>query len=309
MRTIDPRISSELDRLVARMFAKNPEERPRDALEVAVELERLASREAPSLPSASAVALTPDEQLPVSVVVVAAHTLDADTIVAPVEASEVLLKPVAAPMERDAVVALAESFGGVAETLANGALVVVFEGSTNARDQCMRAARCALRLKSLVPERTVVLASGRGRSSGGSIVGEAIDRAVHCLRGEVGEGVRVEQASIQLLEPRFEVMRDGPLRSCCGSMPRRSPHVRSSARQRRASDETPSSVSWRLPSSSASRKARRASSPSPRTRASASRVSRARSPSARRAHTPTSRCGSRAATCSSSGLRSRSSQR
>ncbi len=207
MRSFEPRVASDLDALVAKMLAKNVEDRPRDVTEIADTLEQLAMREAPSQSRlADATALTPAEQRPVSVVLVAEVAPDAPTMVASLESSEVLLRPVASPMAHDSLVNLAQSLGGVAETLANGALVVVFDGSTNARDQCMRAARCALRLEAMVPYKTVALASGRARTSGGSIVGEAVDRAVETLRGAAQEGgVKVDAASAHLLESRFEI--------------------------------------------------------------------------------------------------------
>ncbi len=206
LRAFEPRASSELDALVVRMLAKNPDDRPRDASQIADTLEQLAARDAPSQSRLDATALTPAEQSPVSVVVVSDAAPDAATLVAPIESSEVLLKPAPSPMARDVLVSLAESVGGVAETLANGSLVVIFAGGNNAQDQCVRAARCALRLKAIVPEKTVVLASGRAQTGGGSIVGEAVDRAVELLRGPAqDDGVRVGAASSQLLEPRFEI--------------------------------------------------------------------------------------------------------
>jgi tetratricopeptide (TPR) repeat protein len=207
MSTRNSRVVPELDAFVARMLAKDPDERPNDMSAIAAKLEELASREAPSAAALES-SITPEEQRPVSVIVVANAAEDTPTMSAHVESSQVLLRPAEIAVAPDGAIALAESLGGVAETLADGALVVVFQGSTNARDQCVRAARCALRLKELAPDKSIALASGRARASGDAIVGEAVDRAVLELRGVAPNGVRVDAPSVQLLEPRFEV-KDG----------------------------------------------------------------------------------------------------
>lgn len=199
----DARVPAELDALVAHMFAKDPDERPGDAAAIAAQLEDFATREAPSKPFVATM-LTPDEQRPVSVIVVATPAEDTPTMTAHVESSQVLLRPTEAVATPDEATEIAQSLGGVAEKLADGALVVVFQGSTNARDQCVRAARCALQLMTLAPDKAIALASGRAQSSGGAIVGEAIDRAVAELRSATGM-VRVDAPSARLLEPRFEV--------------------------------------------------------------------------------------------------------
>jgi tetratricopeptide (TPR) repeat protein len=200
----DSRVPAELDALVAHMFAKDPDDRPGDVAAIAVALEELATREAPSREAFAPSMLTTDEQRPVSVVVVASHAEDTPTMSAQVESSQVLLRPADVAVAPDEAIAIAQALGGVAETLADGALVVVFQGSTNARDQCVRAARCALRLTALAPDKAIALASGRAHSSGGAIVGEAIDRAVRELRGATG-AVRVDAPSASLLESRFDV--------------------------------------------------------------------------------------------------------
>lgn len=214
MRALDPRISSSLDALVIRLLTKDPAERPRDASLVASELEELIARRAHSAPRVRAEgALTPDELRPVTVVLVSdTAPIDTPTIVAPIETSEVLLRPVPAPIARDALRRLAESFGGVAESLANGALVVVFHGGTNARDQCVRAARCALKLRPLAAQKAVVLATGRARVAEGEVVGEALDRAIVALQSAEKDGpVRIDEASAQLLDGSFDFTTIPPL--------------------------------------------------------------------------------------------------
>ena len=205
----DSRVPAELDALVAHMFAKDPDERPGDVAAIARELEELATREAPSKQAFAPSMLTTDEQRPVTVILVASPAEDTPTMTAQVESSQILLRPAGATIAADEAIAIAHGLGGVAETLADGALVVVFQGSTNARDQCVRAARCALQLTALAPDKSIALASGRAQSSGGTIVGEAIDRAVAELRGGTGV-VRVDAPSARLLESRFDV-KDGTL--------------------------------------------------------------------------------------------------
>lgn len=213
MRTIDPQISSSLDTLVGKLLVKDPAERPRDASLIAAELEELAARRAHSAPRTRVDgAITPDEMHPVSVVIASeAAAVDTPTLIAPIE-TEVLLKPARAPISRDELASLAASLGGVAETLANGTLVVVFKDATNARDQCVRAARCALRLRALATGKTVALATGRARATHGEIVGEAVERAVEALRaGRPGGPVQLDDASARMLGAAFEIAREPSL--------------------------------------------------------------------------------------------------
>src|SRR5262249_35465387 len=67
-RELNPEVPVALDALVARLLAKDPALRPRDAAEVVEELRRIADRDAPTVPPAPT-ALTAGEQRVLSVIV------------------------------------------------------------------------------------------------------------------------------------------------------------------------------------------------------------------------------------------------
>jgi len=62
----------------------------------------------------------------------------------------------------DAAKSVANDFGGRAERLANGSVVVVVSGRENASELARVSARCALELRHAMPDAPIVLATGRG---------------------------------------------------------------------------------------------------------------------------------------------------
>jgi serine/threonine protein kinase/predicted negative regulator of RcsB-dependent stress response len=182
LRSVRPEMPEALERLLARMLAKDPASRleDADALLVALnELGDLADLSAPELVSrTSRRPLISREQALVSVII-ASDCVSSPTLVA-ISADELLA-------ESDRIDTLRTGltlFGARLERLADGSMVATlpYGGRGAATDLAAQAARCALYLKERWPEAKVVLATGRGVVGSGPPMGEALDKAARLLR-------------------------------------------------------------------------------------------------------------------------------
>ncbi len=218
LRDLDPELPEPLDELLARMLAREPDARPKDAGVVAAELKELQRAVWSGTPlrlrtaerAGPTTTLTASEKR-VICVVLAQGTVPADT---DVTAPTVRSGAAAEPALRD----LARPFGGVVERLADGSVTVVLSGAQTATDQAAMAARCALALRGALPEAPMAIGTGRGILAGARLpVGEVIDRAVSALRGlraaragaAAGPGpIRLDDVTAGLLDARFEVSGD-----------------------------------------------------------------------------------------------------
>jgi tetratricopeptide (TPR) repeat protein len=177
LREIRPQVPGDLAALVARMLAKDPNERPRDGEAVVLLLAELGKQsgllDAPPS-SVHPLALTRGERRALSVVLIGrthpAVTADADTLTS----GEV-------PPIEDALRKEAEAGGGRLEHLADGSSVVTIARARMATDQAALAARCALALRKHAGSRRMALATGYGVVTGRMPVGDAIDRAAAML--------------------------------------------------------------------------------------------------------------------------------
>jgi tetratricopeptide (TPR) repeat protein len=209
VRELRAEVPAELDALIARMMDKDPGSRPRDGAEVAAALVSLASGEGSSKRSVVAassssrrrsftMALRGNERRLVSVVLVGRSTdaplADTLTEAQPAVGLAALRK-------------VAEVRGGQATLLADGSIAVTYHGSQVATDQAAQAARIALAIHALVPDRPLALATGRSEISGRLPLGEAIDRATRLLADVTGApaGVAIDEVTSRLLGPRFVV--------------------------------------------------------------------------------------------------------
>ncbi|WP_437592968.1 protein kinase domain-containing protein [Sorangium sp. So ce1000] len=213
IRDLRPEIPDPVAALLSRMLAKEAADRPSDAAEVARAIAALGDMAAAALPPtlidqpAAAGAFAQREQALFSVVVAAEPEEAGDATLS--EAEQLGAE------ERDSALRLAlASLGARVDELPGGALVVTVPDTGSATDQASAAARAALQIKSLWPERAVSLATGRGAKKGRTAVGEVVDRAVRGLkRAPVGareapeSGVRIDDLSAQLLGPCFVVGR------------------------------------------------------------------------------------------------------
>src|SRR5262249_2819957 len=145
-----------VERLVARMLAKNPEDRPRDAAEVAAEIERL-STELESTGAGSGEPLLSPPSVPVSALTPSQSptslTLREQRLVTVVLAGAPDAVPASARVEDETLVAReltapeVERFGGHLSVLTDGSMLVTIWGTGSVVDRVERAARCALALR------------------------------------------------------------------------------------------------------------------------------------------------------------------
>ncbi|HEU0031486.1 MAG TPA: protein kinase [Kofleriaceae bacterium] len=195
-----------LDELLVRVLSKQPDDRPRDGNQLALELARLGKLEvaerAQTNVSVQMPALTATERRLLSVVLIGNDDSPGErTIVDPPSHAP------AASAEQPLLAALtdaARQFGAQLDRLASGAYIATLAGAGGTSDQVMQAARCALALKAIVPTSPVALATGRGVIGGRWPVGEAIDRAVRLLASPPRH-VRLDEVTAGLLDTRFDV--------------------------------------------------------------------------------------------------------
>jgi tetratricopeptide (TPR) repeat protein len=205
-----PGIPPALDALLARMLAKERDERPADGAAVAEALGAqrtavtLEVEEAPPVLGPLPSALTGSERRVLSVVLLGQEPM-------PHEASSTLGGTEIAAAAK-ALCREAEAHGGRLEVLADGSAIVRIAGTTRiATDQAARAARCALALHEHCRERPMALATGRAEVTGRQPVGDAIDRAARMLSSLAPEGrslplLVIDEVTAGLLDARFEVV-------------------------------------------------------------------------------------------------------
>ncbi|AUX39721.1 uncharacterized protein SOCE26_011160 [Sorangium cellulosum] len=108
-----------------------------------------------------------------------------------------------------------EPLGARADALMDGTIIAVLWGTGSAQDQAAQAARCALRLSAVLPGAEVVLVTGRSEVTRRLEVGELVERAAAMLEGAGAQdgqlaGVAIDDVTRALLDPRFDVMTEGP---------------------------------------------------------------------------------------------------
>jgi tetratricopeptide (TPR) repeat protein len=208
-------VPPQLDDLVSRMMAKEPDARPRDGAAVVAEIAALGSMEGAfrAVASAPPESITRREQRLLSVVMIGGEDLfSSDSATAPTMTSA------------EAVGALSpfrvavEARGGRLEVLPGGSIVATISGTGIATDQAAQAALCALAVRASIPDRAMALATGRGEVAGRLPVGEAIDRAARMLYArrsarpaaspsEPGRSapIGIDEVTAGLLGARFEI--------------------------------------------------------------------------------------------------------
>jgi len=207
-------LPADIDRFVARLLAKEREERPVDGAAVADEVAALIDRE-PSGSMHAALSVGPrsrsaprsigaGEQRVLSVILI-----DATSSLVVADGRTLTPSQVAAPLET--LVAAVAGLGARVEPLAGGYAVAVLSEVGPATDQAARAARCALAIRDAVPGAPLALATGRGAYAERLPVGEVIERAVSLLRIDARartSHVRLDEVTAGLLDARFDVSGD-----------------------------------------------------------------------------------------------------
>jgi hypothetical protein len=201
-------VGHELDALVDRMLAKDPAARPPDGAALLSELDALSTgigaRGALSSRRPSPGALTGAERRVVSVVLIARGGEQEETLDEGLAAAN---EPLLVFSKLQSV---AEGAGGHLERLADGSMAVVLGGVGVATDRAALAARFALSLRAIVPNRPIALAMGRGEVTGKLSLGEAIERATKRLYQYASPPsagplpIAIDEVTAALLEPRFE---------------------------------------------------------------------------------------------------------
>jgi serine/threonine protein kinase len=211
LRTVRPGLPGFWQHLVERMLAKNPRQRPPDAMHLLAllsALERLPEGAPVPMKGRDFLESSNTEQQLVSVLLATppASTADESTV------DLALGDTWGGAWSR-----VLEPFGVRGTLLAGGSLVATLLPSQGtATDQAALAARCALSLKERWPESTIVVATGRCTLGESLPMGESMDRAGWLLRQrdtlpEAGAApVLLDELTAGLLGPGFQLTRLRP---------------------------------------------------------------------------------------------------
>lgn len=207
VRDLRPELPAALDALVARMLAREPDDRPRDGAAVAHALsehEALTGSVAPARASRSI--LTGNERRLVAAVfarITRAASGDG-TLVSGSDAVEPRASSDGLSIAFESLRADLQQHGAEVEVLPRGAFVVAMHGIGPAIDLAARAARCALRIRVHLPNAAIALATGRANVQSRTTAAEPIERAARLLH-DASEFIRIDDITAGLLDGRFEI--------------------------------------------------------------------------------------------------------
>lgn len=189
-----PDVPGALAELIERLLAKEPKERPSSAEDVLRTFEALL--DAPVNESDARASTAPadrGEELRITTVLLVSSPRGEEGP----EAGEIFR-------------ALVTAEDGKAMPLIDGTTVVSFESSGGPAEQMSRAARCALALRAALPERALVLTTGRARDTAEAAIGLALDRGGEILELSAAAGeVALDALTARLLWTRFDIEREG----------------------------------------------------------------------------------------------------
>jgi predicted ATPase len=192
----------ELEQLIATMLSKLPDERPRDGADAATALARMAGL------SAVAGTLT-DSGMPTSLRAIAKTEQRVVSLVLSGAAGPGTIASEEGEQLEDVAAAIARVPGARVDGIADGSLLVTFEGDGEATDQASKAALAALRLRALLPDVPISVATGSlivASVEGGSArIGDAIDRAARALSSVRPPAIAVDEDTARLVDARFVV--------------------------------------------------------------------------------------------------------
>ncbi|MCY0991102.1 protein kinase [Nannocystis sp. ILAH1] len=211
LRTRRPELPEPLEALLARMLAKDPAQRPRDAALLAVELAELAALRTveprPAERPTAAPALAGTELQFLSVILAVPDHAPVDT--------QATLTAERARVEYTELRAELLPQGFKIECLADGSIVATLAqtGHRTATDQAVQSVRCALLIKERWPHAIIALVTSRGTLRGALPVGEALSRAARLVAaplapGPVAQlGLRLDDVTAGLVESAYAIDR------------------------------------------------------------------------------------------------------
>ncbi|HEX3483296.1 MAG TPA: protein kinase [Kofleriaceae bacterium] len=210
IRALWPEVPGDLDALVAWMLAKDPALRPSDGAHLAAALAALG-------PEAHSAVVPPRDRVAQRLT----HTGSERRLL-----SVVLIAAAGeAPPAEGALQLAIRPYGGHLEQLADGPTIIAVEGGlTEARDQAAQAARCALAIRALVPDRAMAIAMGRAESISRLPDGEVIGHAARLLAprprpAAPADGplpIALDEITAGLLDARFDVAEAASGLMLCG---------------------------------------------------------------------------------------------
>lgn len=200
LRDLLPAIPAELDDLVARMLAKSPDDRPPNGDVVAAELAAIEENASNPLSVRGGVKTAPSEIMSTE------KRLMCLVVARPPDRRIARPQPNSDRYARErALRAAVERHRGKLEILADGSLLVVLTNADAATDLAARAARCALAVRVLLGDGSVVVVSGQEVLGPGLPEGDLVDRAVDLLEATAkGTAIRIDKLTASLLKNRFD---------------------------------------------------------------------------------------------------------
>lgn len=197
LRSLRPDAPEALELLIARLLAKNPEERPADAVTVGRELEAIRKGIHESARGATP-RLTNQEQRLMAVVVVRRADVPS-TRDAPLMAASLM----------EVMRAAAQTFGAEARPGPRDTLLAILAGRDNAADLAADAVRCAQAIQESGLCDSIAITTGRGIVEQSTVAGDAVERAI-ALCDDLPANERIiaiDEIAAPLLERRFEIRR------------------------------------------------------------------------------------------------------
>ncbi|WP_437572890.1 protein kinase domain-containing protein [Sorangium sp. So ce542] len=201
-------IPERLERLVARMLAKNAGERPRDGAAAAAELAAVAGEglsigaSAAEAPAAPGEAITTAERKVMCVILAEDGGAEGDATLSEDDDAA----------RAEALRDIAARHGGRLDRLQARWGLVALSGAESPTDLAARAVHCALALRKVLGAVPMSVATGLTEVEGKLPVGELVDRVAQLIAGRDGPPpgeIRLDDATASLLASRFETVR-GP---------------------------------------------------------------------------------------------------
>ncbi|WP_437521775.1 AAA family ATPase [Sorangium sp. So ce726] len=200
-------IPEPFERLVMRMLSKKAGERPRDGDAVAAELAAFAGEGLAAGGSGVAAPRAPGEEITTAerrvMCVILAANGSAET--------EATLSDAEGVARTQALRDIAARHGGSLDFLQSRWLLIALSGAESPTDLAVRAARCALALRTALGGAPMSVATGLAEIEGRLPVGELVDRVAQFIAGpgdQPPSGIRLDDATASLLSSRFDTARE-----------------------------------------------------------------------------------------------------